>query len=738
MLDKKNINLLLLAVLIAGATYRFCLVTWNFFPPGADIGLHESVINSILGPKTTFFYNYYHMGGGISVTNPGYHIFAAFIISMTGAPGYLVQAAVATLFSSLIIMAAFLIVKRVWGPAPALIVSVLVAFSASDVLMLSWAGYPNIVALTLIPLLFYTFLQPEEYNLQGYLVTTALLSGALFLTHLFSGIIFLCISLLAILVSIASSKTTGFTIKKALRWLIPVFVGFILVSPYIFTVLPYYFGSQGAITGSVPVMKQAIVETRLVSTIIMGLAIVPIVLFLVFSKRQTGKFLTLPSVLFACSILVPLVAAQSYLFGVFLDYERFLYFLSLPVVICLGLIVVRASNIITKALGRLKPASAPKSSKVLMITLTAICLLTPLFTLPNVGISQVAYFQVMDSKEYEAINWVKANVPLNSICVADAEFGWWLSGFAQRPVYSAVEPQFLILQREFTPAQIASNLLRADYIADNGILQIEQAGIAANGSAHDIYGVSNSSFVKPLVFSLNDTKISLLYRYNSSPKELTLGTFADSTTQVVNDGNSTSFIISRANNQVRITEEITIYEGLRFAKVTFVFQNDGSSRFDWLHVPFQAKGFSVQYGDSIGIVDELRQVITQLVFPTANLGSDVTMQETSDTYQLVFDLKGENNAQASFYVGLCPFKAQTEPPQRNNWKGIVENNSKTYLDVVSDSPINCFDYQATLRQNHIGYIVLRGSEITSRFTDDPTYKEVYNNGEAAVYEIVKL
>ena len=52
------------------------------------------------------------------------------------------------------------------------------------------------------------------------------------------------------------------------------------------SVIPVYFGSEGAITGTVSVMKQAVVETRVVSTVILGLAIMPIVLFLVFQRKE--------------------------------------------------------------------------------------------------------------------------------------------------------------------------------------------------------------------------------------------------------------------------------------------------------------------------------------------------------------------------------------------------------------------------------------------------------------------
>jgi hypothetical protein len=738
MVDKRKSSLLLLTIVAIGFFYRFTLMTMDGFPPGADIGLHESVINSILAPKTAFFYNYYHMGGGISATNPGYHIFSAFIISMTGAPDYLVQAAVASLFSALTILCAFLVVRLVWGELAGFIVAVLVTFSASDIIMLSWAGYPNIVALALIPLLFYLFLQPKLSS-KNYLATASLVVAALFLTHLFSGIVFMAIAIFALLISTAFSKSTGFTINKAICWLIPIFVGAVLVSPYLINILPVYFGSEGAITGSVPVMRQAVVETRAVSTVILGLAVIPTVLFLVFSKKQSGKFFTLPSILFASAILVPLAAAQSYLFGFFLDYERFLYFLALPVIVCLGIIIVKASNIITGGLGKIRVhLPHAKTKPVLLSVLLIACLFTPLFTLPHAGLAQAKYFQLMTPAKYEAIQWVQNNTPVDSVCVADAEFGWWLSGFAQRPTLSAVNPQFLILQREFEPARVASNLLQADYLVDNGLLQVEQTGPYANGSAHDVYAVLSNSVIKPLVFSLNDTQMSLLYRDNGLPKEMKLGAFTDSSTQVVNDGgNSTSFIISRENQLFRVTEEITVFRGVRFAEITFVFQNQAAVNFDWLRIPFQSRGFPIQYANSVGIVDNTLHLVNQIVFPENQLGNDVMLQENPDFYELICNLGGQSTVRFSFFVGLCPFEADSDNPQADYYNSLIENNSKTYLDTVLDTPINCFDYKEAIREWNISYVVLRNFEAVPRFSNDPAFELAFRNSEVVIFRVVR-
>jgi hypothetical protein len=734
MVDKRTQTFILIVIVSLGFLYRFTLTTMNSFPPGSDIGLHESVINSILSPKPSFFYNYFHMGGGLSVTNPGYHIFTAFIITLTGLPDYIAQAAVASMFSALLILCAFMLTKLVWGELAAFVAAVLVTFSASDIVMLSWAGYPNIVALALIPLIFYLFLQPTKLPSKSYLVVVSLLVGALFLTHLFSALIFLGIALSTLALSFLS-KATGFTIKTVLYWLLPILIGVVLISPYLVNVAPLYFGSQGAITGSVSVMKQAVVETRVIPTAILCLSVVPFLLFFVFSKHQKGKWFSLPALLFASSILVPLAASQGYLVGFFLDYERFLYFLALPAIICISIVMLYAANILANALGKIRASLAAVSKPVLFSVLMIACLMTPMFALPSVGASQANFFQVMTPQKYAAITWANANTASDSVFVADASYGWWLSGFAQRPTLSAVDPQYLILQREFAPAQVASNLLRADYLVDNGLLQVEQQRAFANGSSHDIYAILESSYIYPLVFSLNDTQISLLYRENSLPKEVTLGSFNQSKTQVTNNGTSASFIITRATSQFTLTETITIFQGVRFAEITFHFQNHAGANFDWLQIPFQARGFPIQYADSIGIVDNTMHQINQIVFPQNQLGNDVTMQQNPDFYQLIYNLHGASVAQITFYVGLCPFQAASQNPPADYWNNLIENNTNTYLDVVLDSPLNCFDYQAALKEWNISYVALTDKTTIARFAGDPTFRLVFENSEVAIFEV---
>jgi hypothetical protein len=754
--EEKSKHLALLAILAVAFAYRFLLLTMNTFPPGADIGLHESIIKSITSGKTNFFWNNYHMGGGLSVTNPGYHIFVAFVISMTGLPDYLAQALVASFFSAFIVLCAFLIVRQVWGELAGFIVAVLAVFSASDIVILSWAGYPNIITLMLIPIVFYLFLQRSKFSSKNYLAVTSLLISAIFLTHLFSGFVFIAIAALALFLAAVFWKKTGFTKKDALYWVVPIALGALLVSPYLVNVVPVYFGSQSAIIGSVAEMKQAVLETRLISLGIVGACVIPVFLFFVFSKFKFGKFFSVPSFLFAAWLLVPAVATQSYLLGVYLDYERFLYFLALPLIVCLGLAIASLPNAFAHLTerfnlkGRVKRnlnLSKKTATAILISGLVVIALFTPLFATQIVinqngdwttsGIVQANFFQVMNKPEYEAIQWINTNTPAGSVCVADAEFGWWLSGFAARPTLSAVDPQYLILEREFEPAKVASNLLKANYLIDNGLVQVKQEGAYASGNTHEISAISNTSYIARPFFSINDSQISAMYREQGAPDQFFLSQLSNSSTNVVSSFDRASFVVTRQSQLLNVTEEITIYRGVSYVKVSLILQSNSSNvNFDWLHLPFRSIGVPAQYPNTVVMVDNEIHQLSQIIFPDGELGSSVQFQENPDFYELVFSLGGKQTAEVSFFVGQSQFNPDYATIQADYWSSLIENNSKRYMDKIADLPLNFFDYKAAIREWNISYILVRNLDSVPRFAEDPTFTLVYKNSQVAIFQIV--
>ena len=88
-------------------------------------------------------------------------------------------------------------------------------------------------------------------------------------------------------------------------------------------------------------------------------------------------------------------------------------------------------------------------------------------------------------------------------------------------------------------------------------------------------------------------------------------------------------------------------------------------------------------------------------------------------------------------MGLCPFNVDVESNQAEYWNSLIETNSKTYLNLVSDSPLNCFDYQEAISQWNISYIVIRDFASIPRFSDDPTFTLVFKNEEVSIFKVTK-
>ena len=222
MFKTSNKHLLLFIILIFSFAYRMLLMHWATYPPGADIGLHNSVIYSITqSGNTNFLWNDYQMGGGLSLTFPGYHIFVSYIIMLTGMPDYLAHSLVVSVFSSLIVLCAYLIVRTLMRESAALVVAFLVAISRFDIEMLLWGGYPNAITLMLIPLTFYLFLQRERFSLFPFLATTTILSASIFLTHSLSAVIFVIITFITVVLASIFPKRIGVRRTNLLVWLLP-------------------------------------------------------------------------------------------------------------------------------------------------------------------------------------------------------------------------------------------------------------------------------------------------------------------------------------------------------------------------------------------------------------------------------------------------------------------------------------------------------------------------------------
>jgi hypothetical protein len=759
--DKKSF-ILLLFIACFSAVYRLVLVLREGFPPGADIGLHDSLIHSITqGGSTNFMWNYYHMGGGNSNTFPGYHIFVSFVIFFTSLPDYLAEVLVAVLFSSLIVLVAFLITRKVLNASIGLIVAFLVGISYYDIYILLWSGYPNVITLMLIPLIFYVLLEKSRFPRLPRLTVASLLSAAIFLTHSLSAVMFVMLMFALVFVALCFPRITGIDRKDILDWLVPIFIGGLAVSPFLVQAAPFYLNLNSPVyTGGLPDVQQLLVPIRLVPFEFVLPFFVGFFLFFVFFKFVRVK-LQFAKTLLVCWLIIPTVLTQSYIVGVYTDYERFLYFAALPLIVLVGIGIFLSARLLTKATNWLLMAGGSflqkklpqkkvlrnfisSSNQILLVLFAAILMLVSFFVSPHIFLSAFQGFkmqgqlQVMTKPGYDAMQWIKNYTPTNSVFVSDALYGWWLGGFAQRPTVSAVEPVFLTNSREFEPALLATRLLDTDYLVDNGLIQIrEDGGYTANRSPEFLAKLSNSYYPFPFL-NFNCSQTTITFRTNGDLDSVMLSKLPVREMYIENFSTYATICNTWGNEFLNFTQIATVYQGERFVNMTQALSSiNPTINFVSVNFTLQTRGNIVAENDTfIALEDPYTNVAGQLIFGETQ--PNVT-QVSESSIEIFFNLKTQSKADVNFYVTVFeyPILSSTSATQSNLYELFI-NNTKSYAEKVAEFPLDVFDYRQAIANMSVSYIVIRDYSQITRFAKDPLFSRVFVNEEVTIFQIHKL
>jgi DNA-binding transcriptional regulator of glucitol operon len=754
-------HILLLLIFVFAFAYRIILMLWSSYPPGADIGLHNSVINSITqSGNTNFLWNNYQMGGGLSLTFPGYHIFASGIIMMTGMSDYIAQAVIAALFSSLIVLCAYLITKSVWIESGALIVAFLVAISRPDLEILLWGGYPNVITLLLIPVTFYLYLQKDRFKLTPFLVSTSILVGSIYLTHSLSAAVFGATTVATVLLVMISPKTFNTSRKHVFYWLLPLFLGAVLVAPFLVKAIPAYLSANSSFV-DISSINSALLSTRVLPLTLILPLFACTFLFFFLSKEYRGRFLSLPAFLLFMWLLVPTILTQGFLFGLYVDYNRFLYFLVLPVLILIGMFIERGSSFFAYIIDNYrvlnsqvqKPAKKVYKNldKVLssitrktlyaafIVIIVLICLFAlPLFITPWQGNIDQSFYQVMDNPGFQAIQWAKQNTPANTVFVSDALYGWWFGGFAQRPTLSAVDPQYLTLAREFEPAKFAKNVLDTDYMIDNGYIQVREDGGYIGRHNPMFLADLNWTYFPYSFLQFNNSEITLLSQNGLTQQSNDITQIPVTSMQLIGaQTDNPSIIVNKVNSNFSYSEILTVTKGVQFANMTIMLQsNSDNISLNWLNFVLNSEGKFLQPNAStVAMLDTGTKEVGQLVFAQ----NQPQVSSYNSAYpcitQLSYNLQGKSSAEIQILIGIYPISDNDigNPTTLNQTLLAHEQNPQKQQENAPS--MDTFDYQAAMQQYSVSYVVNRDFELNPKFANDPKFSLVFINSEIAIFKV---
>jgi hypothetical protein len=691
---------------------------------------------------------------------------------MTGIPDYVAHSLVVSLFSSLIVLCAYLITRKVWNEDAALIVAFLAAVSRFDVEMLMWGGYPNVITLMLIPLAFYLFLKKDQLSLLQFLAVTALVSGAIFLTHSLSATMFIAITFATVFFAVVFSRDAPRKTRAGLFvWFLPLALGALIISPFLVEMVPTYLGASAeTVTGGVADIRLALLSTKILPLEIVIPLFACVILFFLFSKEYKGRFLTVPAFLLVLWTLIPAALTQGYLFGLYTDYNRFMYFVILPVIMLIGLVIYHAATFFARALDWLLsmvkrlPQVRKNNSKILrrillhlthrnilstllLVFLLYVFLTVPIFVLPYKGVEVQVFYQVMNNPRYEALQWAQKNTPENSIFVTDALYGWWFSGFARRPTISAVDPQYLTLTREFEPAKFAGNLLDTDYLVDNGLVQVrEDGGYIARHNPIFLAKLRNSYFPYPF-FHFNNGEITVTVRDAAGNVDiLDISQVPVRSMSVENDTEHATIRTVWGNNLFNFTQTTTVYAGVEFVNMTEAIESAVPGvTFDQVRFIQHIKGIQVQTENAsvVAFVDVNMRVVGQLIFKEEQPQTRVFTQENLAALEMTYNLNGRSRVEMNFYVGVYEYDrsdimGSTEEERMAQYEQMVSDHTESYLEAAQNPPpLDVFDYRQAISDYAVSYVALRDSEARPRFAKDPLFSLVFINNDVAIFQVRK-
>jgi len=744
--SKRSETFLALGIFILSIVYRVLLLQDGGCPPGPDVGLHNSIIDSIIIKNGNFSWNYYHMGGEPTLEHPGFHIFTIYLYLITGMPSYVAQYITAILFSSTIALCAFLSAKRVWNsPTASLIAAFLAVFSRFDIEMISWGGYPNVVALSIISLIFYIIFR-EDLSWRISLVISSLLTGSLIITHSLSTVTFACIAIPFLAFSFVISKRFSIRGRAHIVLASSMAIGALIVSPFIIHIFPIYVENirEGVYTGAVSENQRAILLTRVVPLQFVFLALVPSLSFLVFAKRLKGAFLSEAGVLFSLWLFIPILLTQLFRIGLYTDYFRFVHFLIFPLTIFFALLTDYSCSFLSEvvaAFTHVKGLSIDRKKITSLFVAAALIFYTfgfvPFFLNPQSGFETAAYYRVVYPQEFNSIEWIKDKTSPNDFFISNHGYGWWISGFGQRPTFTSTDPQFLTVSCEFYASYVARTLLKTNFVLNNGLIEIAEDGGYVD-RYNPMVSVNCTKFSEPYpIFHFNESDIIIFNEVNGSSEMVVATTIPLKRLDLEENHDNACITIIRENAQLRMSRRVEITENTRYA-VFFICIESLSSNISLqrVRVLLRAQGIIFQQERTVGFLDESTGVLAQLIFEGQQPLTRIFNAGKINYVELFYGASDSRKIEVKIIVGGL----EVNRCGRDYIQSLLANMTRSWWNKEeTDMHIKIFDYREIIRSNGIDFIAIqRDKYAVERFMKDPMFSLVYINNRVAIFKVQRI
>jgi hypothetical protein len=738
-------TLLLFTIFVVAFLFRIVVIFHSGYPPSTDIGLNSNILNLILDEGKLPLWNPYQMGGEPLTNPPGYHLFASFIVLFTGMPVLAAQMLIAAFFSSFIVFPAYLFSKKIWRSSSAgFLTAFLVGVSSLSLNMLGWGGYANIIALSLISIIFYLFLKNNEHQCHLNFFIAALLFGSLLLTHLLSFFVLFSVLLLYIillLVGNALKHTRTNSLKIVRFFLISILLGILFVSPWLLRVSSFYLdmASKGVFFGGMAENKTFLLTNRSVDTSILILSGAVVLMFFMF-KASRGKYVDSESLLLITWYLVPLFLTQSYIVSIITDYTRFIYFVDFPSLTILSVVMSHLFRYVPVAIkkyavGKWNRYEKNASKIAFPAILLVIYLISPFAINPMQAVVITNYYTTIKPPEANAMEWIQQRTANSAILVSDNLYGWWLSGVAKRSTLSAVSPQFLLYPNEITVGNSALMLLTTDYYIDNGLIQIREDG-GYFVRYNPLFSIETSKGYPRDLFYFNEGEATIYFQQKNIRGTVDLSELKMTEARWVSiDKNSAVLAITRESNLFKIEKTLEVKRGVRFAELSYEIKTiDNQTSIGWINFILHTIEGNLVFNQSmLGLYDPYEKVCGQVIFKENYPEVKKYTTQGMTTIEFLYTNEENSSIKITFLAGVFDAEKMTYQEVLKKYDEFLLNPQQ----ITSNLSVTTWDYLEMIKSYNVSFVVCREQGIYPKFSMDPNFQVAYNNGAVAIFKVVE-
>ena len=696
-------------------------------------------------------------------TPPLYELLLAMLISLSGATGigqqiFLVKA-LAVIVDWLLFLSVYLIGRKFFNKKIGALAAVLLLMCFPIYEVNAWGGYTTVLGITFILLVFlYLTLAIEQF---GYLVVTFFAAFALVLSHQLAA--FLAVIMLPPILIYMLIKSKGAYLKVVVALALGGGIAFFLyyfqaIVPYLGLVIKYVFFAQTSYAYQIPYSNFSSFMYNFGFIFFLALSGI-FISFYLFKKQNKLIFY----VILMLGFFVPLFFAESYIFGLYMPFQWFIYYLTPLMAIFAAASVAFIEEKFTGYYAKNK-----QSFRKNWLTIATVFLVV-IMCLMLVGRSDVVYGKIMqasvfysttDIKALDAGVWLEQNYPGDATVVDTQVPGSWFSTFSGKNV---------IAQTSATEGSnaIANSVLSMSYEIQ-GSQTLEKA-YQANGDVYDEnyvpinqvwYRVSYSSTAGDFIsftqndtnynFALSDLSSEVSFDDQSSPESIEF-TFSNAyvaltqTLLVQNDSYpiNVSWAVTPLNNDIsNVTLYISTYFDLQFdfdkAQIPQLMDwvnpwdvpsktTDGT---EWAVVNFSNLDLKNNY---IGLYDDKNQIGFAFNFTDlpdwGNIGALGNRQIDAVRFQYQFNEVNVNQTVSRQYQYLTLSKNSFPTLQPNELESLFNFNPGQF--TLSNS-----DFKDYIAENNIEFIVYDKNQLDSNIASLPFLELIYSNDRYVIFKIL--